>query len=115
MLTNMGVFCNSMDFMYRPVSYTPSRTTTDADGKIRMVLCHDDPLYHNWIDTQGFTRGNLTYRHMLEGRPVPLATRLVKRAALAEALPAGSARVTPDTRAAQLWARFNGIRQRYML
>jgi hypothetical protein len=111
----MGVFCNSMDYLYRPVSYTPSRSKTDADGKIRMVLCHDDPGYHNWIDTQGFVRGNLTYRHMLAGRPVPLATRLVKRAALAEALPAGSAVVTPEERTAQLWARFNGIRQRYGL
>jgi hypothetical protein len=115
MLTNMGVFCNSMDYLYRPVSYTPSRTAVDDDGTIRMILCHDDPGFHNWIDTQGFTRGNLTYRHMLAGRPVPLATRLVRRAALAGALPAGSALVTPAQRVAQLWARFNGIRQRYGL
>jgi hypothetical protein len=52
---------------------------------------------------------------MLAGRPAPLATRLVKRAALDEALPAASARVTPEQRSAQLWARFNGIRQRYGL
>ena len=115
MLTNMGVFCNSMDYLYRPVSYTPSRSKADADGIIRMVLAHDDPGFHNWIDTQGFLRGNLTYRHMLAGRPVPLATRLVKRAALEQAMPANSARVTPEERSAQLWARFNGIRQRYGL
>lgn len=115
MLTNMGVFCNSMDYLYRPVSYTPSRTAVDDDGRIRMILCHDDPSFHNWIDTQGFTRGNLTYRHMLAGRPAPLATRLVKRAALAEELPATSTLVTPEQRSAQLWARFNGIRQRYGL
>jgi hypothetical protein len=115
MLTNMGVFCNSMDYLYRPVSYTPSRSKTDTDGKIRMVLCHDDPGFHNWIDTQGFIRGNLTYRHMLAGRPAPLTTRLVKRTALAEALPANSALVTPEERTAQMWARFNGIRQRYGL
>ena len=115
MLTNMGVFCNSMDYLYRLVSYTPSRSKADAGGIIRMVLAHDDPGFHNWIDTQGFLRGNLTYRHMLAGRPVPLATRLVKRAALEQAMPAGSARVTPEQRAAQMWARFNGIRQRYGL
>jgi hypothetical protein len=115
MLTNMGVFCNSMDYLYRPISYTPSRSAVDADGKIRMVLAHDDPGFHNWIDTQGFIRGNLTYRHMLAGGPVPLTTKLVKHAALETALPANSARVTPEQRAAQLWARFNGIRQRYLL
>ncbi len=115
MLTNMGAFMCSMDFLYRPVSYTPSRTAVDADGKIRMVLSHDDPGYHNWLDTQGFTHGHLTYRHMLAGKPVPLSTQLVKRAALAEALPKASMRVTPAQRSALLKARFEGIRQRYAL
>ena len=113
MLTNMGAFFTSMDFLYRPVSYTPSRTRVDSDGLIRLVMAHDDPGYHNWIDTQGFERGNLTYRHMLEGAPVPLGARLVKRAELAGALPAESARVTPAQRVEQMRARFNGVRQRY--
>src|SRR6202000_1441646 len=78
MFTNMGVFFNSMDYLYRPVSYTPSRTKTDRDGRIRLVLAHRDPNVHNWLDTQGFRRGNLTYRHMLEGEPAVLETRLVK-------------------------------------
>jgi hypothetical protein len=115
MLTNMGAFFTSMDFLYRPVSYTPSRTTVDADGKLRIVLSHDDPGYHNWMDTQGFERGNVTYRHMLEGAPVPLSTRLVKRADLADALPTDSATVTPADRVEQMWARFNGVRRRYFL
>ena len=113
MLTNMGVFFNSMDYLYRPVSYTPSRAAVDSDGKVRLILAHDDPGYHNWIDTQGFERGNLTYRHMLEGGPVPLDTRVVRRAALAVELPDGSAKVTSEQRAAQMWARFDGIRRRY--
>jgi hypothetical protein len=115
MFTNGGVFMGSMDFLYRPVSYTPSRTKVDGDGKIRLILAHDDPGYHNWVDTQGFERGNLTYRHMLEGAPAPLETRVVKRADLATALPADSAMVTPEERLAQMHARFDGIRQRYNL
>ncbi|WCT73614.1 hypothetical protein PQ455_18715 [Sphingomonas naphthae] len=115
MFTNGGVFMNSMDFLYRPVSTTPSRTAVDADGRIRLILAHEDPGFANWIDTQGFTRGNLTYRHMLEGAPVPLATRLVKRANLAAALPADSATVTPAERLERMRARFDGIRQRYGL
>ncbi|WP_370332932.1 DUF1214 domain-containing protein [Mycolicibacterium hippocampi] len=114
-LTNMGVFFNSMDFLYRPVSYTPSRTSIDGDGKVRLILAHDDPGYHNWIDTQGFERGNLTYRHMLEGAPAVLRTQLVERAQLADVLPTDSARVTAQERTEQMWARFNGIRQRYGL
>ena len=115
MLTNGGAFMNSMDFLYRPVSYTPSRTTVDGDGRIRLILAHDDPGYHNWIDTQRFERGNLTYRHMLEGAPAPLGTRVVKRADLAAELPGDSVTVTPEQRVTQLWARFHGIRQRYRL
>ncbi len=112
-LTNMGVFFNSMDYLYRPVSYTPSRTTVDGDGKVRLILAHDDPGYHNWMDTQGFERGNVTYRHMLEGQPAVLRTRVVKRDGLADALPPDTATVTPAERTAQMWARFNGIRHRY--
>lgn len=115
MLTNMGVFFTSMDYLYRPVSYTTSRAAVDGDGRIRIVLAHDDPGCHNWMDTQGFTRGNVTYRHMLDGQPVALHTRLVKRAELAAALPPDTATVTAQDRTAQLWARFNGIRRRHRM
>lgn len=115
MLTNMGVFFNSMDYLYRPVSYTPSRTVTDADGRIRVVLAHDDPGCHNWLDTQGFRRGNVTYRHMLTGAPADLHTRVVARADVAEALPPDTATVTPQQRTEAMWARFNGIRSRHRM
>jgi hypothetical protein len=115
MITNMGVFYNSMDYLYRPISYTPSRTKVDGDGRIRLILAHDDPGYHNWVDTQGFVRGNLSYRHLGGEGHTPLTTRLVKRADLAAALPADSARVSREERVEQLWSRFNGVRQRYGL
>jgi hypothetical protein len=113
MLSMMGAFFNSMDYLYRPVSYTPSRTRVGADGKVRLVLAHDDPGYHNWLDTQGFVAGNLTYRNLMSDNSADFATRLVKRADLEAAMPADAPRVTPAERAAQLRARFNGIRQRY--
>lgn len=115
MLTNMGVFFNSMDYLYRPVSYTPSRTKVDRDGRIRLVMAHRDPRVHNWLDTQGFERGNLTYRHMLEGEPAALDTRTVKYDQLMSALPADTATVTEAERTAAMWERFHGIRRRYIL
>lgn len=114
MITNAGVFFNSMDYMYRPTSYTPARTKVDADGKIRLVIAHDDPGYHNWLDTQGFEQGNMTYREMLSPGKATFATKLVKRADLAAALPAGSAKVTPEERQAEMKARFHAILRRYM-
>jgi len=114
MFTNMGVFFNSMDYLYRPVSYTPSRVKTDGDGRIRLVIAHSDPHVHNWLDTQGFTRGNLTYRHMLEGQPAVLNTRTVKHDELRSALPADTAMVSDAERTVAMWERFHGIRRRYV-
>lgn len=115
MLTNMGVFFNSMDYRYRPVSYTPSRTAVDADGRIRMVLAHRDPGVANWLDTQGFTQGNLTYRHMLDGVPAALDTRLVAYDSLAAELPAGTATMSPAERLAAMRQRRAAIARRHRL
>ena len=117
MLTNMGVFFNSMDYLYRPVSYTPSRTDDRrATAAIRLVMAHRDPGVHNWLDTQGFERGNLTYRHMLEGQPAVLSTRVV---ALRRVLPARCPPTPPwsarPNATAAMWERFHGIRRRYVL
>lgn len=108
-----GVLMNSFDYLYRPVSYTPARAHVDPDGKVRLVLAHDDPGYHNWLDTQGFERGNLTYRDLLTRTPTTLRTRLVERTSLEQALPPASARVTRAQRAQQLQTRFEAVRKRY--
>lgn len=115
MLSSNGVFFNSFDYLYRPVSYTPSRTKVDSDGKVRLILSHDDPGYHNWLDTQGFVRGNMTYRNLMTSETTVIDTKLVKRNALAAALPQDMAKITKEERAAQLHARFDSIRQRYSL
>jgi hypothetical protein len=115
MITNMGAFFSSMDYLYRPVSYTPSRTRVDSDGKVRLILSHDDPGYHNWLDTQGFALGNVTWRNLMSDAATSLRTRLVKRSGLADELPEDTARTSPEERVAQMRARFDGIRQRYCL
>ena len=115
MLSNMSPFMASMDYLYRPVSYTPARSKVDSDGQVRLVLAHDDPGYHNWLDTQGFVEGHLTYRNIQSPNVANFSTRLVKRADLEKAMPADSARTSPEERVAQLHARFNSIRRRYSL
>jgi hypothetical protein len=115
MLSNNGPFFNSLDYLYRPVSYTPSRTVVDSDHKVRVILCHDDPGCHNWLDTQGFQRGNLTYRNLLSDASTTFSTCLVKRAELARALPDDTVFVSPQARIEQLKSRFDSIRRRYRL
>lgn len=111
---NLGnVFVGSADFLYRPVSYTPARTRLDGDGVVRLVIAHDDPLVHNWLDTAGFPEGNLTYRNLLSQNPATFRTRLVKRAGLLDALPPDTARITPEDRARQLLDRYRSIKLRF--
>jgi len=108
-----GGFMGSMDFLYRPVSYTPARTRVDADHVVRLILAHDDPGVHNWLDTQGFAAGNLTYRNLQSQNPATFRTRLVKRRELLSALPADTAMVSPEERAGQMLTRYHAIKQRY--
>ena len=115
MITSEGLFGNSMDYLYRPVSYTPSRTAVDTDGKVRLVLTATDPGFSNWIDNQGYTSGVITFRN-IHSRQVPeLRTRVVKAAGLARHMPADAKKSSPEERTAEMWARFNAIRHRYRI
>ncbi len=113
MMTNMGVSLTSMDYLYRPVSYTPSRTKTDSDGKIRMVMAHRDPGFHNWIDTSGFERGILVNRNQGTDFTTDFTTTVVEHADLDNHMPADSARVTAEERTEQMRVRFHSILRRY--
>ncbi len=110
-----GAFMNSMDYLYRPVSFTPARAAVDRDGAVRLVLCHTDPGIRNWLDTQGFAAGNLTYRNLLGAQRTEFQTRLVALEELTETLPADTAKVMPQQRAEQLRQRFDAVRRRYGL
>jgi hypothetical protein len=115
MFTNMGVFWNSMDYAYRNVSYTPSRAVVDSDGKVRLIMAHNDPGYHNWLDTQGYETGFLMYRNVLSREIPRIETTVVKSAELTSHLPNDCRKVSADERLGQLRARFDGIRRRYRI
>ncbi|WP_313433983.1 DUF1214 domain-containing protein [Novosphingobium sp.] len=110
-----GALMGSMDFLHRPVSYTPARTKVDEDGVVRLVLSHRDSGVHNWLDTQGFSDGNLTYRNLMSQQPATFRTRRVKAADLPNHLPPTTAKVTPDERAALLLERYRAIKLRFGL
>ncbi len=108
-----GAFMGSLDFLYRPVSYTPARSRIDSDNTVRLVIAHTDPGVHNWLDTQGFARGNLTYRNLLSQDAARFSTRVVKHSELMQHLPADTATVTAQEREAMLLARYRAIKLRY--
>jgi hypothetical protein len=110
-----GALMGSMDFLHRPVSYTPARTKVDDDGVVRLILAHQDPGLHNWLDTQGFSDGNLTYRNLMSQQPATFRTHLVKAADLPNHLPTTTAKITPDERTALLLDRYRAIKLRFGL
>jgi len=110
-----GALMGSMDFLHRPVSYTPARTKVDEDGVVRLILAHRDPGLHNWLDTQGFSDGNLTYRNLMSQQPATFRTHLVKAAELANHLPKSTAKADPAARAIMLLERYRAIKLRYGL
>jgi len=113
MFTNEGIFGNSMNYRYRTVTWTPSRAAVDADGRIRLVLSHTDPGWHNWVDTSGFAAGVLTFRNVLDPRLPRLDTEVVAQDRLGELLPAQGRFVTPEERADQLLERSRAIGRRF--
>jgi len=106
-------FVESMDYLYRSTSFAPARTKVDSDNVVRFVIAHDDPGVHNWLDTQGYSDGNLGYRNLMSQNPATFRTKLVKRAELMDHLPANTAMVTPGERAAQLLTRYRAIKRRF--
>jgi hypothetical protein len=108
-----GAFMGSMDFLHREASYTPARTAVDGDGMVRLVLAHRDPGIANWLDTQRFAAGNLTYRNLMSQTSAPIRTRLVKHADLPQTLPPGTAMVTPEQRSARLLERYRAVKLRF--
>lgn len=110
-----GVFAGSLDFLYRAVSYTPARAAVDGDGVVRFVIAHDDPGIHNWLDTQGFSDGNLTYRNLMSRNAATFRTQLVPRSEVLDVLPSDTVRVDSAERAAQLRDRYRSVKLRYGL
>ncbi len=115
MITAEAIFGNSLDFLYRPVSYTPSRTAVDSDGKVRFVMARDDPGVANWIDTQGYNAGQLSFRSVQSSHLPDFRTQVVKAADVGRFLPADTKRVTREERAGALLARFHAIQRRYRI
>ena len=104
-----GTFMNSYDYLYRPVSFTPSRAVVDDDGKVRMVLCASDPGLHNWLDSCGLEQGNLTIRTLMSASGPVIETQLVKQSELGTVLPPETRTVTHDERIVMLLQRFRGV------
>jgi len=103
----------TIDYMYHRASLNNAQTVVDTDGKVRVVIAHEDPGVQNWLDTVGNPRGVCQLRfYRSGGMPVPEA-RVVKLSEVCSALPASTPAYTKDERSDELARRSRAIMRRY--
>lgn len=66
-------YLNSLDYRYRPVSYTGA-TATVVDGRYRFVLSAENPGAGDWLDTEGREFGIIVMRFLQPERAPELPT-----------------------------------------
>jgi hypothetical protein len=100
-----GLLNQTRAFIHHQSNLNDRDAARDADGKVRVVVSMADPGVANWLDTVGTRRGRVVWRwYGAAVTPQPMVRR-VKLAELDAALPAGTARVTPEERRRALAAR----------
>ena len=81
------VWFRTMDWATRQTGLNHTQARVDSDGKVRVVVAHEDPGVQNWLDTSGHPEGMFQYRYIwTESRPHP-NVRIVPADQVRAALP----------------------------
>ncbi len=103
----------TIDYGSHQSSINGHQAAVDDDGVMRAVIAHDDPGVVNWLDSAGHSAGPIILRCVrTETAPIPV-TRVIKFSDVAQSVPAGSRRVTPEERRATLAARRLAVSKRF--
>jgi hypothetical protein len=85
----------------------------DPDGVLRVVISSSDPGVANWLDSAGHSNGAMILRCVrTDTAPTP-ATRVVKVAELASALPSGTTSINSAERATVIAGRRRAVHERF--
>ena len=105
-------YFNVVEFVYRQASLNGHQARIDSDGKFRAVLSATDPGVPNWLDSGGFTEGQIMGRWtQCETNPLPTLKR-VKLADIRNHLPADTPVVSEEERREALVKRRIGAQLR---
>ena len=75
----------TLDYRYHPVTLNSATAHVAADGRVRVVVAHEDPGVSNWLSMAGHERGVLGVRWVgADVVDVVPSTRLVPLASLAQ-------------------------------
>ncbi len=108
-----NVWWETIDYGNRQSSLNGHQAVVDDDGKVRVVVAHQDPGVANWLDTAGHSEGPIILRCVrTDSAPVP-TTKVVSFDRLAAELPVGTTMVTPSERAAAIEIRQRAVSRRF--
>ena len=105
-------YFSTIDWANAQSSLNRQQALIDGDGVLRVVVATEDPAVRNWLDTTGHRSGVLQFRWSGSRVCPEVSVEKVARDALDRALPASTARVTPEQRAAAIRARQIGVQLR---
>jgi hypothetical protein len=97
----------------RVTSLNHHQAATSSDGRMRLVVAHEDPGVPNWLDTMGRGVALLNYRHFWGSPIAPPETRVVSFADIRDALPDDTPMVDRSARERELQARRDHLAWRY--
>ncbi|HEX3840107.1 MAG TPA: DUF1214 domain-containing protein [Acidimicrobiales bacterium] len=108
-----NVWWETIDYGNHQSSLNGHQAVVDDDGKVRVVVAHQDPGVANWLDTAGHSEGPIILRCVrTDTAPVP-TTRLLSFDRLAEELPSETRRVSPGERAEAIDVRRKAVSRRF--
>jgi len=108
-----NVWWETIDYGNRQSSLNGFQAAVDDDGKVRVVVAHQDPGVANWLDTAGHSEGPIILRCVrTDTAPVP-TTKVVPFDRLPEELPQGTLRLSPGERAAAIGIRQRAVSRRF--
>lgn len=104
------MWLRSLDFRNYQSHLSDGQMAPDADGRFTYIISRRDPGIQNWLNPAGTHEVLVLYRWQgfssdTLPRPPRIVTRRIKLSELADALPAGVKKVTPEQRRAQLAKR----------
>ncbi len=108
-----NVWWETIDYGNHQSSLNGFQAVVDDDGKVRVVVAHQDPGVANWLDTAGHSEGPIILRCVrTESAPVP-ETRLVSFDRIVAELPPSTTRVSATEREAALDIRRRAVSRRF--
>jgi hypothetical protein len=108
-----NVWWETIDYGNRQSSLNGHQAVVDDDGKVRVVVAHQDPGAANWLDTAGHSGGAVILRCVrTDTAPVP-TVEVVPFDRLAERLPDSTRWISADERAGVIQMRREAVSRRF--